>query len=84
VKREEPKSTLKSRLAKGAGLLALGGAGLLTGRIRSVKNGLSAPYRACEWDPGRGRSVFLRESTSSMLSGGRSNGREASCSWTVR
>ena len=60
MKREEPKSALKSGLAKGAGLLALGGAAYLAGHARSVKNGLSAPRRPYEWDPGRGRSVFLK------------------------
>jgi len=60
VKRDEPKSALKSRLAKGAGLLALGGAGYLAGHVRGVKNGLSDPLRPYVWDPGRGRTVFLK------------------------
>jgi hypothetical protein len=52
VKPVESKSALKSGPAKGAGLLALGGAGYLAGHAKSVKNGLSIPRRPYVWDPG--------------------------------
>ena len=60
MKREEPKSALKSHLLAGASLLGMAGAGYCYSRVRSVKDRLSPPHRPYVWDPGRGRSVFLK------------------------